>query len=116
MLAVTAPLPDLVLYGRPGCHLCEDTRAILNALLARRTEAGRSVPAIVERNIEDDPGWHRRFVNTIPVVVLGEHELELATSPRQLERLLANGLDEGDGLDSLGGLNPGDTPHRGAAS
>lgn len=95
MRAVTPPLPDLVLYGRPGCHLCEDTRAILDALLARRASDGLPVPMIVERNIETEAVWHRRYVNTIPVVVLGDRELELATSRRQLERFLADGLDGG---------------------
>ncbi len=96
MPRVTAPLPDLILYGRPGCHLCEDAHGILDGLLAHRRSRGLPAPALVERNIETDADWHRRFVVTIPVVAFGDQELELATSPVKLGRFLAEVLD-GDG-------------------
>jgi hypothetical protein len=90
---VTAPLPDLILYGRPGCHLCEDAHDILEALLARRAETGLPVPVVAERNIEDDAGWHERYVFTIPVIALADRELELATSAVKIGRFLAENLD-----------------------
>ena len=90
---VTPPLPDLVLYGRPGCHLCEDTRIALEALLADRATRGLPAPALEERNIEADEDWHRRYALTIPVVAIGGRELELATSPAKVRRLLAEVLD-----------------------
>jgi Glutaredoxin-like domain (DUF836) len=90
---VTAPLPDLILYGRPGCHLCEDAHLIIEALLARRTEAGLPVPALVDRNIEDDEAWHRRYLVTIPVLAVGARELELATSAARIGPFLAEALD-----------------------
>jgi hypothetical protein len=90
---VTAPLPDLILYGRPGCHLCDDAHVILEALLARRAETGLSVPAVVNRNIEDDETWHERYVFTIPVLAAGGQELELATSASKIGRFLAEQLD-----------------------
>jgi len=90
---VTATLPDLVLYGRPGCHLCEDTHAMLEALLANRASQGLTVPTLVESNIEDDDELHRRYMFVIPVVAYGERELELATKPSALGRFLAEALD-----------------------
>ena len=90
---MTATVPDLVLYGRPGCHLCEDTHTMLEALLANRVSQGLAVPTLVERNIEDDEDWHRRFMFVIPVVAYGERELELATKPSALGRFLAEVLD-----------------------
>lgn len=93
---MTAPLPSLVLYGRPGCHLCEDARAIVEALLRSRAERGLPVPALEDRNIESDDDWHRRFMLTIPVVAFGDRELELATSPAKLGRFLAEVLDGAD--------------------
>ena len=90
---MSAPLPDLVLYRRTGCHLCEDTRAALDHLLADRAAHGLPVPAVVERDIDTDEDWHRRYAFTIPVVVLGDHELELATSPAKLRRLVEQVLD-----------------------
>ena len=82
------PLPDLVLYMRAGCHLCDDAREILQALLAERVAAGRATPRLVERDIDSDPDLQRRFFATIPVVELGAERVELATSPAKLRRLL----------------------------
>jgi hypothetical protein len=97
---VTSPLPDLVLYGRPGCHLCEDARAVLDALLTERAAGGLPVPRLRELSIDDDPVLQDRYRFTIPVVALGGRELELATSPTRLSQLLADVLDgdaPGDG-------------------
>jgi hypothetical protein len=90
---VTPPLSNLVLYGRPGCHLCEDTRVVVQALLAERAARGLWVPVVVERSIEDDEGLHRRFALTIPVLGFADRELELATSPATVRRFLAEALD-----------------------
>jgi hypothetical protein len=90
---VTPPLPDLVLYARPGCGLCDESRAALEALLADRAARGLTAPRLVERNIDTDEDWQRRYAFTIPVVVMGDRELELATSPARLRRLLEDGLD-----------------------
>ncbi len=87
------PLPDLVLYRRTGCHLCEDARAALDLLLADRAARGLPAPAIVERDIETNDDWHRRYAFTIPVVALGDRELELATSPAKIRQLVEDVLD-----------------------
>jgi len=93
MPIVSAPLPDLVLYARPGCHLCDETRAAIELLLADRQARGLPVPAVIERDIEADPELHRRLLERIPVVELGRGRLELATSVARLRRLLADVLD-----------------------
>jgi hypothetical protein len=90
---VTAPLPDLVLYGRPGCHLCEDARVALDAILADRAARGLPAPAITERSIDGDAALQRRYAFTIPVVTLGDAELELATTASKLRRFLEQALD-----------------------
>jgi len=87
------PLPDLILYGRPGCHLCEEARALVTELLDARVRAGLRAPALVERNIETDPAWQRAFFETIPVVELGDHRVELATSAARIQRLVNDVLD-----------------------
>ena len=88
-----APLPDLVLYGRPGCGLCDETRSLLAALLVERAGAGRPTPTLVERDIEADPALERAFFASIPVVELGERRLVLATSAAKLRRLMSDVLD-----------------------
>ena len=88
-----APLPDLILYGRPGCHLCDEARETVTALLRQRADAGQASPTLIERDIETDADWHRAYLTTIPVVELGDRRLELATSLVKIRRLLADVLD-----------------------
>ncbi len=90
---VQPPFPNLVLYGRPGCHLCDDAHQLLAALLAERAESGMTVPSVLERDIESDEDWLRRYLVTIPVLACGDRELELATSPSKLRRFLSEVLD-----------------------
>jgi glutaredoxin len=56
------------LYGRPGCHLCDDARAVLAPL------SGELGFALREHDIEADDDLHKRYLERIPVVCLnGEH-------------------------------------------
>jgi glutaredoxin len=55
----------LVLYGRPGCHLCDDARAVLLRLGAPFDEV----------DIESDDALLRRYLERIPVVALDGEEL-----------------------------------------
>ncbi len=88
-----APLPDLFLYGRAGCELCDDARVLVTSLLDARTAMGLRSPKLVERDIEADPAWQRAFFATIPVVELDGRRVELATSAAKVERLLSDVLD-----------------------
>jgi glutaredoxin len=62
-------MPTVTLYGRPGCHLCDDARAVLERI---RAEAGFE---LVERDIEDDDDLLRRYLERIPVIALDGEEL-----------------------------------------
>jgi hypothetical protein len=90
---MTTPLPDLVLYTRPGCHLCDETRALVQGLLEDRAARGRRTAALRERDITMDQVLERAFFDRIPVVELGGRRLELAISPGTLRRFLDEGLD-----------------------
>jgi hypothetical protein len=90
---MTALLPDVVLYARAGCHLCDDAREMLRALLAERAVQGRPQPRLLERDIDTDPALHDAFFQTIPVIEIGDRRLELATSPARIRRLLDDALD-----------------------
>jgi hypothetical protein len=91
--SVTTPLPDLVLYTRPGCHLCEEARAAIDLLLADRASRGLPVPAVIEHDIDVDPELHRLLFDRIPVIELGAGRLELATSVARLRQLFHDVLD-----------------------
>ena len=86
------PLPDLVLYGRPGCHLCHGTRETIGLLLEERADAGLPVPRLVERDISTDAALSAELGDRIPVVELGDRRLELVTSAGRLRRLLTDAL------------------------
>jgi glutaredoxin-like protein DUF836 len=90
---VTAPLPDLILYGRPGCHLCDEAHEAIELALADRVARGLPVPALVERNIETDPEWHRVYLERIPVLELDGRRLELLVTASKVRWMLADALD-----------------------
>ena len=104
---MTAPLPDIVLYARAGCHLCDDAREILRALLAERAVQGRAHPRLLERDIDGDPALHDAFFTTIPVIEVGDRRLELATSPARIRRLLDEALADADAVDTDAVARPG---------
>jgi hypothetical protein len=90
---VTPPLPDLVLYGRPGCHLCEEARLAVQSVLEDRAGRGLPVPRVVERNIEADEVWHQSYLERIPVLELDGRRLELIVTYGKVRRMLADALD-----------------------
>jgi hypothetical protein len=87
------PLPEIVLISRPGCHLCEEARAVLQGILEDRAARGQPIATVVERDITTDPALERRNFDVIPVVELGGRRLELAISPAKLRRFIADALD-----------------------
>jgi Glutaredoxin-like domain (DUF836) len=89
----TAPLPQLDVYTREGCHLCDDALAIVQTLLEDRAANGRRLAAIHERDITTNEEWEREFLTTIPVLEIGGRRLELATSPARIRRFLDDALD-----------------------
>jgi glutaredoxin len=56
---------SLVLYGRPGCHLCDDARAVLE----------RIGHPFEEVDIETDDELLARYLERIPVIALDGTEL-----------------------------------------
>ena len=83
-----ADSPTLTLYARDGCHLCDETRDVIEALFAERRAAGLPTPRFEERDIGADPALEREFGARIPVVELGGERLEIVTSAGRLRRLL----------------------------
>ena len=90
---MTAPSPLLVLYSKPGCGLCDETRELVAALLGERAANGLPTPAFEERDITTNERWERAFFLEIPVVEIGERRLVLATSVTRIRRFLSDSLD-----------------------
>ena len=85
--------PEIVLYTREGCHLCDETRTTLQSLLEDRAARGQRTATVRERDIATDPELERAWFTTIPVLEVGGRHLELATSPATIRRFLAETLD-----------------------
>jgi hypothetical protein len=61
--------PALVLMGRPGCHLCEEMRELVERVI-------RGAPfTLAEKNIDEDESLLGRYALAIPVLLLGDVEL-----------------------------------------
>jgi hypothetical protein len=88
-----SPLPDLILYTRAGCGLCDETREILQGLLEDRAARGQRIAHLRERDIAGDPAVENDLFDKIPVVELRGRRLELAISASRLRRFLDDGLD-----------------------
>ena len=74
---------NVTLYGKPGCHLCEEGRAAVAAARARRDFA------LEEVDVSLDPRLARRYGERIPVVSIdGEDVLELRFRAEELVRAL----------------------------
>ena len=78
MEPAATPLPDLVLWRSDRCHLCEETTAIVEALLEQWAAAGRAVPRLVPRRIAEDPAVERELFEQIPVLEVDGRRLPLA--------------------------------------
>ncbi len=69
----------LILYGKPGCHLCEDARVAVLAATERRDVELREV------DVSLDPVLERRYGLRIPVLELdGEELFEYVVDPAAL--------------------------------
>lgn len=81
---------QIILYTRPGCHLCDDAADLLEAL------ARRFPLAVAEVNILGDIDLYERYKHSIPVIAIaGGPTLSAPIRAGALERALAE-LAEGD--------------------
>ncbi len=72
-----SPADVVTLYGRPGCHLCEEARAGLAKMLGNGLAF-----ELREVDIEADEELHRRLLELIPVIeVNGARVSELIFEP-----------------------------------
>ena len=69
----------ITLYGRPGCHLCDDARAVLDRV-------GEPYDVV---DIESDDTLLSRFLERIPVVAVdGEERFDFFVDEEALRRWL----------------------------
>jgi hypothetical protein len=57
----------VTLLGKPGCHLCDDARAVVRGVLADHPEV-----SFEEKSILDDPELLDAYAEEIPVVLIDD--------------------------------------------
>jgi glutaredoxin len=62
-------VPLVTLYGKPGCHLCDDAREVVERVRAEHPFELREV------DVSLDPVVHREYGERIPVLELDGEEL-----------------------------------------
>ena len=76
-------MPRVTLYGKPGCHLCDDAREVVARLREQREFE------LEEVDVSADPRLHREYGERIPVLeVDGEELFELFVDAEGLRRRL----------------------------
>lgn len=60
--------PRVVIYSRPGCHLCEEAKKVIGA------SGYRGEYTLEEINIESDADLLRRYRYDIPVITINGEE------------------------------------------
>lgn len=99
-----ADLPELQVYGRPGCHLCE-------LMLEELVPLARGRARLVLRDVDDDPAWRAAYGERIPVLCLGGRELAVhRIDPGAVLRALAAAAAGDDGIPGTGPDRPAGGP------
>ena len=83
-------MADVVIYGRPGCCLCDDALEVLQRVRAR------SPFVLHEQNIEQDEALLRRYLERIPVVTInGVEAFELVVDEAEFARQVSRAQTAG---------------------
>ena len=97
----------LTLYSRPGCHLCDDMKAVV-------LRVGQGMPITLEIvDISADPELDARYGQEIPVLLVdGKKAAKYRVSEQELRRILAEktggpGQAGGAGRPGEAGKTPG---------
>jgi hypothetical protein len=79
----------LTIYSRPGCHLCDEMKAIVQRV-------ARTMPLSVEEiDISTDPGLEARYGLEIPVLMIeGKKAAKYRIAETELRKVLAGRAGE----------------------
>lgn len=62
---MVVPTTRLTLIGKPNCHLCDDARAVVGAVIE-----GREDVTLEELSIHDDAELNAKYWDEIPVLMI----------------------------------------------
>jgi len=79
-VTTTVP-PRLTLYSKPGCHLCDEMKHVIDTVAARMPVALEVI------DITTDPRLEALYGTEIPVLFVGEKKAaKYRVTPEELER------------------------------
>ena len=85
----------LTIYSRPGCHLCDEMKAVVDA---RRRATSRGAARVEEIDIASDPELEARYGLEIPVLLVnGRKAAKYRVAEEELRRMLRAGQAGGAG-------------------
>lgn len=85
-MSADAAEPRITLIGRPGCHLCDDARTVVQSVAAQVGVGWE------ERSIDEDEELRRRYAEHIPVTLVDgrPHDFWRVSPERLRAALLAS--------------------------
>ena len=82
----------LTIYSRPGCHLCDDMKAVVKQVVRDVDESA----SIDEVDISTDPALEALYGLEIPVLMIdGKKAAKYRVTEDALKRMLADGMANG---------------------
>ena len=79
-------LPEVILYTRAGCHLCEEAKEVIRGVRDRVPFAFRSI------DIDRDPALVKLYNDEVPVIfVNGKKAFRYQVEAGELRKLLQSG-------------------------
>lgn len=81
-------LPTLILYTRAGCHLCDEARTDLQAVLENRVKRGEPIARVRTVDIDATSELRARLNDLVPVLAMGNSELPMVMGQRTIEHFL----------------------------
>ena len=66
---MNTPPPQVVIYSKPGCHLCDVAKAIVESCRAEHEFE------LVVRDISLDAALEEKYRNDVPVICVGQREV-----------------------------------------
>ncbi|HUG48357.1 MAG TPA: glutaredoxin family protein [Candidatus Limnocylindria bacterium] len=87
-MSLSSLIVTLNFYRRDGCELCDEARDALQVVLEDRVRRGDPIPRVREMNLSRQPELEAEYGARVPVLAVGNNELALATSARQIGTFL----------------------------
>ncbi len=88
---------NVTLYGRKGCHLCDEAKALLNELQPQFPHR------LAEVDIDSDVALAEKYGLEIPVVEVGPYAAKAPLDKQKLRMILGAAADRKNQLEQIGG-------------